>query len=157
MMEEVARVVACDNQGWLTVEVELKSTCKSCSSSESCGTSAVAQAFSAKTQQFSIQSERTCEVGELLKLGLPESVILKAAALVYLMPLLGLFAGAVFGQFFAGLFEINSDLSAIAFAALGAIAAWFFGKHKAKQLEVDSQPVILAYLGSGISLEKLPV
>ncbi|MCG9962701.1 MAG: SoxR reducing system RseC family protein [Shewanella sp.] len=157
MMEEVARVVACDNQGWLTVEVELKSTCKSCSSSESCGTSAVAQAFSAKTQQFSIQTERTCEVGELLKLGLPESVLLKAAALVYLMPLLGLFCGALSGQFFAGLFQINADLSAIGFATLGAITAWLIGKRKAKQLEVDSQPVILAYLGAGISLDKLPV
>lgn len=157
MMEEVARVVASDNQGWLTVEVELKSTCKSCSSSESCGTSAVAQAFSAKTQQFSIQSERACEVGELLKLGLPESVILKAAALVYLTPLFGLFAGALLGQFFASLLVINSDLCAIGFAALGALAAWFFGKRKAKQLEVDSQPVILAYLGTGISLDKLSV
>lgn len=157
MMEEVARVVACDNQGWLTVEVELKSTCKSCSSSESCGTSAVALAFSAKTQQFSIQSERACEVGELLKLGLPESVILKAAALVYLTPLFGLFAGALLGQFFASLLVINSDLCAIGFAALGALAAWFFGKRKAKQLEVDSQPVILAYLGTGISLDKLSV
>ncbi|MDL3986486.1 SoxR reducing system RseC family protein [Shewanella xiamenensis] len=157
MMEEVARVVACDNQGWLTVEVELKSTCKSCSSSESCGTSAVAQAFSAKTQQFSIQSERACEVGELLKLGLPESVILKAAALVYLTPLFGLFVGALLGQFFASLLVINSDLCSIAFAALGALAAWFFGKRKAKQLEVDSQPVILAYLGTVISLDKLSV
>jgi len=108
-----------------------------------------------QTQQFSIQSERACEVGELLKLGLPESVILKAAALVYLTPLFGLFAGALLGQFFASLLVINSDLCAIAFAALGALAAWFFGKRKAKQLEVDSQPVILAYLGTGISLDKL--
>lgn len=157
MMEEVARVVACDNRGWLTVEVELKSSCKSCNSSESCGTSAVAQAFSAKTQQFSIQSERTCEVGELLKLGLPESVLLKAAALVYLLPLLGLFLGALLGQFLASLLQVDLDFSAIGFAALGAIIAWLSGKRRAKQLEVDSQPVILAYLGTGISLDKLSV
>ncbi len=157
MMEEVARVVACDKQGWLTVEVELKSSCKSCSSNESCGTSAVAQAFSSKTQQFSIQSERVCEAGELLKLGLPESVILKAAALVYLTPLLGLFVGALLGQFIASLFELNSDPCAILFAAIGGVSAWLFGKKKAKQLEVDSQPVILAYLGAGISLQKLSV
>ncbi|MCH1928703.1 SoxR reducing system RseC family protein [Shewanella sp. A25] len=153
MMEEVARVIESDNQGWLTVEVELKSTCKSCSSSESCGTSAVAQAFSAKTQQFSIQSERACDVGEMLKLGLPESVILKAAALVYLMPLLGLFAGALLGQFLGTLVELNSDLFAIVFAMLGAALTWLFGKVKAKQLEGESQPVILAYLGKTIAVE----
>ncbi|QYJ77982.1 SoxR reducing system RseC family protein [Shewanella acanthi] len=153
MMEEVARVIGSDNQGWLTVEVELKSTCKNCSSSESCGTSAVAQAFSAKTQQFSIQSERACDVGEMLKLGLPESVILKAAALVYVVPLLGLFVGALLGQFLATFVELNSDLLAIVFAMLGTAIAWLFGKAKAKQLEGESQPVILAYLGKTITVE----
>lgn len=115
MMEEVARVISCDNQGWLTVEVTLKSACKACNNSESCGTSAVAQAFSPKTQQFSIQSERCCEPGELLKLGLPESVILKAAALVYLLPLFGLFVGAILGQFVGNLIQFNSNLSAMFF------------------------------------------
>ena len=155
MMEEVARVVASDNQGWLTVEVELKSTCKSCSSSESCGTSAIAQAFSSKTQQFSIQSERRCEAGELLKLGLPESVILKAAALIYLMPLLGLFIGAALGQYLGQLFEFNSNLGAMGFAVLGALLAWTLGKQQAKRLEEDAQPVILAYLGMSLNLQKI--
>ncbi|AVV83270.1 SoxR reducing system RseC family protein [Shewanella putrefaciens] len=155
MMEEVARVVSADKHGWLTVEVELKSTCKSCSGSESCGTSAIAQAFSSKTQQFSIQSERVCEPGELLKLGLPESVILKAAALIYLIPLFGLFIGAALGQFLGHLFDVDSNLFAIALATLGALLAWSFGRDKAKQLEVDAHPVILAYLGVGVSLDKL--
>lgn len=155
MMEEVARVVSSDDNGWLTVEVELKSTCKSCSSSDSCGTSAVAQAFSAKTQQFSIPSTRACEAGELLKLGLPESVILKAAALIYLLPLLGLFIGAAFGHFFSGLVEMDSNLCAMTFAAIGAVLAWTLGRYKAKQLETDAQPIILAYLGVGVSLQKL--
>lgn len=155
MMEEVARVVASDNQGWLTVEVELKSTCKSCSSSESCGTSAIAQAFSSKTQQFSIQSERRCDAGELLKLGLPESVILKAAALIYLMPLLGLFIGAALGQYLGQLFEFNPNLSAMGFAVLGALLAWTLGKQQAKRLEADAQPVILAYLGMSLNLQKI--
>ncbi|MGL4712649.1 MAG: SoxR reducing system RseC family protein [Shewanella sp.] len=153
MMEEIARVVACDSQGWLTVEVELKSTCKSCSNSESCGTSAVAQAFSSKTQQFSIQSERSCDVGELLTLGLPQSVILKAAALIYLMPLLGLFIGAALGQLLGQLLGVNPNLGAMGFAAVGALLAWTFAKQQAKRLEVDAQPVILAYLGRSISLQ----
>ena len=155
MMEEIARVVSSDSQGWLTVEVELKSTCKSCSNSESCGTSAVAQAFSSKTQQFSIQSDRRCEAGEFLKLGLPESVILKAAALIYLMPLFGLFVGAALGQFLGQLLEFNPNLGAMGFAAVGALIAWSFGKQQAKRLEVDAQPVILAYLGRSINLNEL--
>lgn len=153
MMEEMARVIACDNQGWLTVEVQLKSSCKSCNNGDSCGTSAVAQAFSGKTQQFAIYSERPCQPGELLKLGLPERTLLKAAALMYLMPLLGIFIGATFGQWLGSLLAWDSDMGAILFAPLGAFASWFVGRHYLKRLEADAQPVILAYLGMGLSLQ----
>ena len=90
-----------------------------------------------------------------MKLGLPESVILKAAALIYLIPLFGLFIGAALGQFLGHLFDVDSNLFARALATLGALLAWSFGKNKAKQLEVDAHPVILAYLGVGVSLDKL--
>ncbi|MGL5390627.1 MAG: SoxR reducing system RseC family protein [Shewanella sp.] len=155
MMEEMARVIACDDKGWLTVEVELKSSCKSCSSGDSCGTSAVAQAFSSKTQQFAIYSERPCQPGELLKLGLPESTILKAAGWMYLMPLLGLFVGAILGQWLGALMAWDTDIGAIVFAVLGALATWFAGRYYLKRLEVDAQPVILAYLGMGVGVEKI--
>ena len=100
-------------------------------------------------------SDRRCEAGELLKLGLPESVILKAAALIYLMPLFGLFVGAALGQFLGQLLEFNPNLGAMGFAAVGALIAWSFGKQQAKRLEVDAQPVILAYLGRSINLNEL--
>ena len=80
MMEEIARVVDYQ-QGWVTVEVELKSACNHCASSENCGTSTIAKAFSVHTQRFSLPSERPCHSGDLLKIGLPESVIIKAGCL----------------------------------------------------------------------------
>ncbi len=53
MMEQVAKVVGTDSDGWVKVQVELKSACNHCSSSESCGTSAVAKAFGSRLQEFS--------------------------------------------------------------------------------------------------------
>lgn len=90
-----------------------------------------------------------------MKLGLPESVILKAAALVYLLPLLGLFVGAVLGQFIGNLIPFNPDLSAMVFAAFGTMLFWWFGKQRAKRLEVAAKPMILAYLGMGVSFGTL--
>jgi len=151
MMEEMAKVIRCDNQGWVTVEVEVKNACNHCDNSESCGTSAVSKAFSPKVQEFSIPSDSHYEPGELLRLGLPESVILKAAALVYLMPLLGLFLGAISASLISyqvGL--ISSDLIVIPFALVGAFLFWRLAKSKARQMESASQPIIISHLGHSI-------
>ncbi|WP_144214250.1 SoxR reducing system RseC family protein [Shewanella donghaensis] len=153
MLEEVATVTAYDS-GWVTVEMELKSACNHCASSDNCGTSSVAKAFSIKKQQFSILSEQACEVGDLLKLALPESVIVKAAMLIYITPLIGLFTGALIGQTLGGSVNINPDYSAIVFAAIGSYLAWKVAKKKAVALEKASTPVITAYLGQGISLKR---
>lgn len=152
MMEEVATVIGCDNAGWVTVEVKVKNACNHCDNNESCGTSAVSKAFSPKVQRFSVQSDEQYQAGELLKLGLPESVILKAAAIVYMLPLAGLFIGASLGRFLISLLDTSvSDGLPIGFAILGAIVAWGVGRRWAKTLEQNSQPVIIARLGRSLA------
>ncbi|MCL1050232.1 SoxR reducing system RseC family protein [Shewanella abyssi] len=152
MMEEVAKVVANSNSGWVVVEVEMKSACNHCESSDSCGTSAVAKAFSAKVQRFSIQTEGVFAQGERLKLGLPESVILKAALLVYILPLLGFFIGAYSGNLFAIGLEVNQDLLSIAGALIGGVSAWAIGKKWAIALEEKALPIIIKSLGRPIDI-----
>ncbi|GGP40577.1 sigma E factor positive regulatory protein RseC [Shewanella saliphila] len=151
MMEEIARVVDYQ-QGWATVEVELKSACNHCASSENCGTSTIAKAFSVKTQRFSLPADKPCQEGDLLKVGLPESVIIKAAALVYLLPLLGLFVFATFGHILALGLDINTNTSAMVFAVIGASIAWIIGKRLAAKLEAQASPVIIAYLGQEVGV-----
>lgn len=147
MMEEMAKVVACDETGWIRVEVKIKSACNHCDNSESCGTSAVSQAFSSKTQEFSIISEQSYPVGEWLKIGLPESVILKAAALVYLFPIVGFFLGA----FLATRVFAFSDFFAFLLGIVGASLAWGIARAKASRMEEAAQPVILAHIGQRIN------
>jgi len=153
MMEDLARVVTVESEGWVQLEVELKSACGHCSASDNCGTSAVAQAFAPKHQRFSIHTEVACQVGDMVRLGLPESVLLKAAALVYLLPLAGLLLGAVLGQSLGTVTSLGSDVAAIIFGLAGAAACWWFGKRLATRLESDSQPIILARLGPQLSVD----
>lgn len=144
----MAKVLTCDGSGWITVEVQVKNACGHCDNNESCGTSAVSKAFSPKVQCFSIPSDGQYVVGDLLKLGLPESVILKAAALVYLLPLMGLFAGAALASILNSLLGLaTSDLVVIPFAFAGALLFWFAARRVAKRMENDSQPVIISHLG----------
>lgn len=151
MMEEMAKVLESDGKGWVTVEVQVKNACNHCDNSESCGTSAVSKAFSPKVQRFSIPSDRQYQAGELLKLGLPESVLLKAAALVYLLPLLGLFFGVAVASFITSMFNLASgDFVVIPFAIAGALLFWAKGKKMAKRMESDTQPVIISHLGHSI-------
>jgi sigma-E factor negative regulatory protein RseC len=155
LLEEIGRIVAYDTSGWVRVSVTLKSACNHCSNSDNCGTSAVAKAFSIKTQEFSLPTNKRYPVGDLVKLGLPGSVILKAAALVYMLPLLGLFLGAVIGQMLTDFVFIqtlasDSDYLAILFGLVGAGLSWRIGKHFALKLESRAQPIIIAHLGREI-------
>ena len=151
LLEELAKVVDYQH-GWVMVEVELKSACNHCANNENCGTSAVAKAFSVKTQRFSIASEQPYAKNDMLKLGLPESVIIQAAALVYLLPLLGLFLFAGIGHLLAFGLELDTNLSAMILALFGAALSWRIGKYFAHKIEANAQPVIISNLGQQVDL-----
>ena len=150
MMEQKAVVIGQDSPDWVLVEVEMKSACNHCDNSENCGTGSVAKAFSAKLQQFAVPADRQYQAGDLLKLGLPESVILKSAALVYLLPLFGLIFGGLLGQFIGTQLGLNANALAMAAGLAGGILCWWLGKGFAKTLEAQAQPVILSYLGKAV-------
>lgn len=160
MMEQLGTVVDNSQHGFVTVAVEVKSACGHCSNGESCGTQAIAKAFSKKVQHLTIASNKKFALGENLKLGLPESVVLKSAALVYLLPLLGIFSGALLAQMLLSQFiGANAHTGAdffvtdifVALASIfSGIGFWYFGKQKAKKLEIAATPIILSTLGSEI-------
>ncbi|MGB0893657.1 MAG: SoxR reducing system RseC family protein [Parashewanella sp.] len=154
MIKETARVIGVEKQGWISVEVEVKSACHSCHQQESCGSSAVSKAFKPKSQQFSMQTELALNTGDKVVIGLPESVILKAAALVYLLPLFGFFLFALLGSSLFSSTTLPSqstDLIAIFFGAAGGILAWYMGKSLAKLIEKDAQPVVINKLANEIN------
>jgi len=81
---------------------------------------------------------------------LPESVVLKAALLVYMLPLAGLFLGGLLGRFIASLAGFSTDGGAIFMAIIFALLAWQLGKSQARRIENRAQPVILANLGQAM-------
>lgn len=124
MIEEQAYIVATE-PNLLTVEINQKSSCSSCSAQTSCGTSALSQLFGQRPSQFkldvaneTIDGEKLSNVlkaGDLIIIGLDDLHYLKASALIYLLPLMTLFGFAlVADQIFAA-----NDIVVTLFAALG--------------------------------------
>lgn len=86
------------------------------------------------------------ERGQRVKITLSESAVVKASAILYLLPAVSLLAGAILGStFFQGM-KMSSDsgamLGAAVGVALGFTASYFFSKRAEKSRQ--SVPVISA-------------
>lgn len=121
MLIETGRVFAVDRD-CLWVESIRRSTCNSCSARKGCGHSLIVKTSTDKSHRFRVllqgRDPSAFEVGQFVQVSLPESLLLRAAGLVYLLPLAGLIGGAALASW---LFVGSGDPVAIA----GAIAGMF--------------------------------
>lgn len=102
------------------VQAERKSSCSGCSES-SCGTSVLAKFFGQKMPLYRASNEVGAKVGDRVVVGMNESALFKGTLLLYLFPLLLLFAGAVAGSALAVAADVKDGYSvAGAFIGLGA-------------------------------------
>jgi sigma-E factor negative regulatory protein RseC len=95
VIEEQGRVVAVE-WGAVWVETLRKSTCSSCSVKAGCGQSLLDQ-LSASGRRGLVRalSNLQLNVGDRVIIGVREDLLVRGSLLVYLLPLLGLFAAAV--------------------------------------------------------------
>jgi sigma-E factor negative regulatory protein RseC len=85
-------------------------------------------------------------IGDAVVIGISESGLVRGSLAVYAVPLAGLFAGAIAGDFLGKyFFPDGSDPVAIAGALAGLAAGLFWLKYFSRRTEKDAayQPVIL--------------
>lgn len=103
MVEEIATVVQVETAGvWLQTKVV--SSCQSCSANDSCTSGVVAKAMTRRDYRFFLQQTAAAPgllVGQQVRIGIAEDVLVKSALLVYLLPLL-MFIGALGLAFYLG-------------------------------------------------------
>lgn len=87
MIKETAMVIAVDGDS-VTVEAAIKSTCNACQAQSDCGTGVISRAIAPKTQQLTLRTPMTVNVGQKVIVGIPEAGILSASAWLYLLPLI---------------------------------------------------------------------
>ncbi|MGK2888896.1 MAG: SoxR-reducing system protein RseC [Candidatus Malihini olakiniferum] len=111
MMKGWATVVSW-HDGIAVLHCEQRSGCSGCQSRKTCGTGLLSELGLSAEQALQVPCEQTLIPGQRVELGISESSLLRSAMLVYLVPLLGLFMGAVLLRSLFG-----NDLA----AALGAV------------------------------------
>ena len=97
MVRGVVRVVSVqDDSVWVVSENQ--SACGGCSQAKACGTKTLAGFFSKRMAPLSMDNNFHGLVGDRIEVGMRNSTILKVSALIYMLPLLAMFIGAVLGS-----------------------------------------------------------
>jgi len=150
VIEEQGRVIAVE-PGAVWVETMRKSTCSSCSANAGCGQGLM--------ERLNIESRRgyvralcdlQLQVGDGVVIGVREDLLVRGSLLVYLLPLVGLFAAAMLAEHFA----LREPLVILA-GLFGFASAWLWVRWRSVRTADDPalQPVVLrAALGGAKSL-----
>ncbi|MCK5608787.1 SoxR reducing system RseC family protein [Candidatus Pacearchaeota archaeon] len=112
MIKEQAYVVSVE-EDYAIVIADRRSSCGSCSINKSCGTSVLSNVVGNKQIQLSARNGIDASVGEHVVIGIPEHVILYGSFLMYLIPLLGLLLGSIFGAALSPQLNLSDGFVAI--------------------------------------------
>ncbi len=119
MIEEAGRVIAVDgDQAWVrTIQV---SACQSCAARKGCGHGLLSSVGEGRGTEVRVPNVLGVRVGDDVVLGVPESALLGASALMYLVPLLTMILAAVATRHW-----FTTADGWIALAGLGGLVAGF--------------------------------
>ena len=140
MIKEWATVISWQN-GVALVSCDVKASCNSCASRAGCGSRVLNKLGPQPTHTISVPSAQPLVAGQKVELGIAEGSLLGSAMLVYLSPLVGLFAlGGLFQMLF------GTDLAAMCGGALGGVGGFLLARGFSQKLAEREawQPVILS-------------
>jgi sigma-E factor negative regulatory protein RseC len=146
MIEEQGRVVAVE-AGAVWVETLRKSTCSSCSANAGCGQGLMDKLGVGNRRGYvRALTDLQLDIGDSVAIGIREELLLRGSVLVYLVPLLGLFAGALSIQALGG-----SELQVIGAGLGGLLFSWLYIRWRSLRTADDPalQPVVLRALLAG--------
>lgn len=144
MIEEEA-VVASVEGGQIWVEKPRKSACGTCS--QRCASAVVADHVDKGTVRLAVSASIFLRTGDRVVVGVPEGAILLGALGVYLLPLVGLLAGAILGKAIgSSLMSGATDLAAIVGGLVGLVGTLAFLKLTPLLARYAPQPVVLRKL-----------
>ncbi len=140
MIEAIATVVAVKS-GVASVQYSRATACGHCQHQSSCGVSSGADDEEQHAHVIDIECPFSVEVGQQVRIGIPERGLLKTALLAYVLPLFFLITGAGIGQFFSA---SENELPVITGAFLGCLLGFIVMRFRSNRLKhSDYKPVIM--------------
>ena len=128
-----------------TLEIERKTACGLCGQTRGCGNSIWGKLFGHQTSAFKAQNRINAKVGDSVIVGINEKALLKSALLLYILPLVTLFVGAILAS---QLWQTDAStmLGAVVGLVLGLL--WVKGHTMSNRYFSLQQPVILRLASS---------
>lgn len=116
MIEQKATVVRSDDSTiWL--QAERQSTCDKCQVKKGCGTGLLSEHVGRRFSTIAVPKKHIVEPGQHMNVSIPEEALLHGAFMMYLLPILFMFAGAGLSRlmFANELLEIIGGLAGLMF------------------------------------------
>jgi len=140
MIEEQGRVIALE-PGAVWVETLRKSTCSGCAAKSGCG-QGLMDRLGVREQRGTLRalSDLQLQIGDSVVVGIREDVLLRGAFLVYLLPLLMLFAASLVAT------QLALTEPFVIIAGLGGfMVSWLWVRKRSQKSAGDAalQPVVL--------------
>ena len=128
-----------------TLEIERIIACGLCGQTRGCGNSIWGKLFGHQTAAFKAQNRINAKVGDSVIVGINQKALLKSALLLYILPLVTLFVGAILAS---QLWQ--TDGSTMLGAAIGLVLGllWVKGHTMSNRYFSLQQPVILRLASS---------
>ncbi|MBQ0754665.1 MAG: SoxR reducing system RseC family protein [Gammaproteobacteria bacterium] len=127
MIEETGRVVAVEDDA-VWVETVRVTACQSCAASKGCGHAVIDKNKAGSRARVRAINTLPLSVDQSVVLGLPEGALIKGAAMVYLMPLVLLFIGALLGDMVGPNGSAAGGVIGLVFGFL--LNRWYSQQHK---------------------------
>ena len=158
MIEETARVVEVGADG-VWVETSRQSSCGSCSSKGGCGTATLGKVLGQKPNRIRVLGELQVAVGDQVVIGINDGALLRGSLAVYMVPLLGLIGGALFGQWLALQLELTAELGEVVVGGIGLLAGlgWLRIFSRRVSASADYTPVLLRRAENSVMFYNRPV
>ena len=119
MIEEEAIVIKASKEN-VTLEVVRSKPCGLCGQVRGCGNSIWGKIFSHRTGYIETRNHLNAKLGDVVILGIDETLMLKSSLMLYGVPLMLMFLGMVMANTFA---KETTEL----YALLGAVIGLFLG------------------------------
>ncbi len=152
MIYKTARVIRLEGQ-LAVLHVSRQSACDTCAAKSGCGTSVLSQLFG-KSSEFRAYNPIHAVAGDKVSVSIPESILLKASVMMYLVPLLLLVSFAVLGPtlgqiLFPQLSEF-AELLSIMFGVAGMVVGIFLYRRFAARIadRSESLPTLVRHINS---------
>lgn len=141
MLETRATVIRVEGTEAI-VEAEQGGGCGSCGGGKGCSSGKLSQMLCVRPREFRVTNEVNARVGDQVLVGVADGLLLRSALILYGLPMLLLFAGALLGASWMAGGEAGRDAGAAVGAAAGLAAGFVLARFAASRRRVGSPAII---------------